>query len=106
MTNRYSALIGSAPARSLGDVSATLIRLRKMFDLDDEDLASRGYEARLVMHTRLELFDALIDYLAPAVAAQEAWEDRIDVEAKEPRLALDQPLPQPWDAAKPGQWKR
>lgn len=74
MSNRYSALIGATPAHSLQDVLSTLNRLRRMFDLDDEDLQSRGYEARLVMHTRLELFDALIDYVQPAAEQEAAWD--------------------------------
>jgi len=92
---RLDETLGNSPARTFDSVKAGLIRARRLYDKDDEERQASSFHSNQLDSARIQLIDSLLTWIQPAVdeeqRAREAWEDRTDVEAKEPRLALDQP---------------
>lgn len=84
-----AAQLGSAPPRSLDSVAAGLVRLRRLWDMDEEERSSIGMG--VFQHPdiiRVRLIDELLEWLKPAVEEERAeWDrlDRIDAMAKAAR---------------------
>ena len=73
MTTQIDHTLGNAPPRSLDSVMAGLVRLHRLYDLDDEERQSRGTLVCGHQHPdliRLRVVDALVAWLKPAVEAE------------------------------------
>ncbi len=90
MTTRADLILGNAPPHTLEDVMAGMARLRRAYDMDDEERQSRGHLANGELHpdlVRVQLIAAVAEWVRYGADEErrirEAAEDRLDDEAKQ-----------------------